>query len=166
VGVNKATAKLFPVARTPEAMMALGVDGIKEYIKTIGLFNSKAENTYKTCKILVEKHGGEVPESREALEALPGVGRKTANVVLNTAFGWPTIAVDTHIFRLSNRTKFAPGKDVVEVEQKLLRHVPKEFKVDVHHWFILHGRYVCTARKPKCGACIIEDLCEFKEKTD
>jgi len=166
VGVNKATAKLFPVARTPQAMMDLGVDGIKEYIKTIGLFNSKAENTYKTCKILVEKHGGEVPENREALEALPGVGRKTANVVLNTAFGWPTIAVDTHIFRLSNRTKFAPGKDVVEVEQKLLRHVPKEFKVDVHHWFILHGRYVCTARKPKCGACIIEDLCEFKEKTD
>ena len=166
VGVNKATAKLFPVARTPEAMMALGVEGIKEYIKTIGLFNSKAENTYKTCKILVEKHGGQVPESREALEALPGVGRKTANVVLNTAFGWPTIAVDTHIFRLSNRTKFAPGKDVVEVEQKLLKHVPKEFKVDVHHWFILHGRYVCTARKPKCGACIIEDLCEFKEKTD
>jgi len=166
VGVNKATAKLFPVARTPEAMMALGVDGIKEYIKTIGLFNSKAENTYKTCKILVEKHGGEVPESREALEALPGVGRKTANVVLNTAFGWPTIAVDTHIFRLSNRTKFAPGKDVVEVEQKLLKHVPKEFKVDVHHWFILHGRYVCTARKPKCGACLIEDLCEFKDKTE
>jgi endonuclease-3 len=166
VGVNKATAKLFPVARTPQAMMDLGVDGIKEYIKTIGLFNSKAENTYKTCKILVEKHGGEVPENREALEALPGVGRKTANVVLNTAFGWPTIAVDTHIFRLSNRTKFAPGKDVVEVEQKLLRHVPKEFKVDVHHWFILHGRYVCTARKPKCGACIIEDLCEFKEKTE
>ena len=166
VGVNKATAKLFPVARTPQAMMDLGVDGIKEYIKTIGLFNSKAENTYKTCKILVEKHGGEVPENREALEALPGVGRKTANVVLNTAFGWPTIAVDTHIFRLSNRTKFAPGKDVVEVEQKLLRHVPKEFKVDVHHWFILHGRYVCTARKPKCGACIIEDLCEFNDKTE
>ncbi len=166
VGVNKATAKLFPVARTPQAMMDLGVDGIKEYIKTIGLFNSKAENTFKTCKILVDKHGGEVPENREALEALPGVGRKTANVVLNCAFGWPTIAVDTHIFRLSNRTKFAPGKDVVEVEQKLLRHVPKEFKVDVHHWFILHGRYVCTARKPKCGACIIEDLCEFKEKTE
>lgn len=166
VGVNKATAKLFPIARTPQAMMDLGVEGIKEYIKTIGLFNSKAENTYKTCKILVEKHGGEVPENREALEALPGVGRKTANVVLNCAFGWPTIAVDTHIFRLSNRTKFAPGKDVVEVEQKLLKHVPKEFKVDVHHWFILHGRYVCTARKPKCGACIIEDLCEFKEKTD
>jgi len=166
VGVNKATAKLFPVARTPQAMMDLGVDGIKEYIKTIGLFNSKAENTYKTCKILVEQHGGQVPENREALEALPGVGRKTANVVLNCAFGWPTIAVDTHIFRLSNRTKFAPGKDVVEVEQKLLRHVPKEFKVDVHHWFILHGRYVCTARKPKCGACIIEDLCEFREKTD
>ena len=166
VGVNKATAKLFLVARTPQAMMDLGVDGIKEYIKTIGLFNAKAENTYKTCKILVEKHGGEVPESREALEALPGVGRKTANVVLNCAFGWPTIAVDTHIFRLSNRTKFATGKDVVEVEQKLLKHVPKEFKVDVHHWFILHGRYVCTARKPKCGSCIIEDLCEFKDKVD
>lgn len=166
VGVNKATAKLFPVARTPQAMMDLGVDGIKEYIKTIGLFNAKAENTYKTCKILVEKHGGEVPESREALEALPGVGRKTANVVLNCAFGWPTIAVDTHIFRLSNRTKFAAGKDVVEVEQKLLKHVPKEFKVDVHHWFILHGRYVCTARKPKCGSCIIEDLCEFKDKVE
>lgn len=166
VGVNKATAKLFPVARTPQAMMDLGVDGIKEYIKTIGLFNAKAENTYKTCKILVEKHGGEVPESREALEALPGVGRKTANVVLNCAFGWPTIAVDTHIFRLSNRTKFATGKDVVEVEQKLLKHVPKEFKVDVHHWFILHGRYVCTARKPKCGSCIIEDLCEFKDKVE
>lgn len=166
VGVNKATAKLFPVARTPQAMMDLGVDGIKEYIKTIGLFNAKAENTYKTCKILVEQHGGEVPESREALEALPGVGRKTANVVLNCAFGWPTIAVDTHIFRLSNRTKFATGKDVVEVEQKLLKHVPKEFKVDVHHWFILHGRYVCTARKPKCGSCIIEDLCEFKDKVE
>ena len=166
VGVNKATAKLFPVARTPQAMMDLGVDGIKEYIKTIGLFNSKAENTYKTCKILVEQHGGEVPENREALEALPGVGRKTANVVLNCAFGWPTIAVDTHIFRLSNRTKFAPGKDVVEVEQKLLKVVPAEFKVDVHHWLILHGRYTCVARKPKCGACIIEDLCEYKEKTE
>ena len=166
VGVNKATDKLFPVANTPEAIYALGVDGLKHYIKTIGLYNSKAENVIKACKILIEKHNSQVPENREALEALPGVGRKTANVVLNTAFGWPTIAVDTHIFRLSNRTKFAPGKDVVEVEQKLLRHVPKEFKVDVHHWFILHGRYVCTARKPKCGACIIEDLCEFKDKTE
>ncbi len=166
VGVNKATAKLFPVARTPQAMMDLGVDGIKEYIKTIGLFNAKAENTYKTCKILVEKHGGEVPESREALEALPGVGRKTANVVLNCAFGWPTIAVDTHIFRVSNRTKLAMGKNVDQVEQKLLKVVPKEFKVDVHHWLILHGRYTCIARKPRCGSCIIEDLCEFKDKTE
>lgn len=166
VSVNKATAKLFPIARTPQAMLDLGVEGVKEHIKTIGLFNSKAENTIKTCQMLVDLHGGEVPENRAALEALPGVGRKTANVVLNTAFGWPTIAVDTHIFRVSNRTRFAPGKDVVEVEQKLLRHVPAEFKVDVHHWLILHGRYVCTARKPKCGSCIIEDLCEFKEKTE
>ncbi len=166
VGVNKATAKLYPVANTPEAILALGVDGLKEYIKTIGLFNAKAENTIKTCKILIEKHNSEVPESREALEALPGVGRKTANVVLNVAFGWPTIAVDTHIDRVSNRTKFAPGKNVKEVEEKLLKVVPKEFKVDVHHWLILHGRYVCVARKPKCGACIIEDLCEFKEKTE
>lgn len=164
VSVNKATDKLYPVANTPKAMLALGVDGVKEYIKTIGLFNSKAENVIKTCRILVEQHGGEVPESREALEALPGVGRKTANVVLNTAFGWPTIAVDTHIFRVSNRTKFAMGKNVDEVEQKLLKVVPKEFKVDVHHWLILHGRYTCIARKPRCGSCIIEDLCEFKEK--
>ncbi|WP_325893376.1 endonuclease III [Grimontia sp. NTOU-MAR1] len=166
VSVNKATDKLYPVANTPQALLNLGVDGVKEYIKTIGLFNSKAENVIKTCRIIVEQHGGEVPENREALEALPGVGRKTANVVLNTAFGWPTIAVDTHIYRVSNRTKFAMGKDVVAVEEKLEKVVPKEFKVDVHHWLILHGRYVCVARKPKCGACIIEDLCEFKEKTE
>ena len=165
-GVNKATAKLFPVANTPQAILDLGLEGLKEYIKTIGLYNSKAENIIKTCRDLVEKHNGEVPESREALEALAGVGRKTANVVLNTAFGHPTIAVDTHIFRVCNRTNFAPGKDVVKVEEKLLKVVPKEFKVDVHHWLILHGRYTCIARKPRCGACIIEDLCEYKEKTD
>ncbi|EMI5489231.1 endonuclease III [Providencia stuartii] len=164
VSVNKATAKLYPVANTPEAMLALGVDGIKEYIKTIGLFNTKAESVIKTCKILIEKHNSQVPEDREALEALPGVGRKTANVVLNTAFGWPTIAVDTHIFRVCNRTNFAPGKNVVEVEEKLLKVVPVEFKVDCHHWLILHGRYTCIARKPRCGSCIIEDLCEFKDK--
>lgn len=166
VGVNKATAKLYPVANTPQAILDLGLDGLKSYIKTIGLFNTKAVNTIKTCQMLVDLHDGEVPESREALEALPGVGRKTANVVLNTAFGWPTIAVDTHIDRVSNRTKFAMGKNVVEVEQKLLKVVPKEFKVDVHHWLILHGRYTCVARKPKCGSCIIEDLCEFKDKTE
>ncbi|WP_417688610.1 endonuclease III [Pseudidiomarina sp.] len=165
VGVNKATRKLFPAANTPAAMLALGVDGVKEYIKTIGLFNSKAENVIKTCEILVNQYDGEVPENREALEALPGVGRKTANVVLNTAFGWPTIAVDTHIFRVSNRTKFAPGKTVRAVEDKLEKVIPAEFKVDAHHWFILHGRYTCIARKPRCGSCIIEDLCEFKEKT-
>ncbi|WP_163134508.1 endonuclease III [Agarivorans sp. Alg241-V36] len=166
VSVNKATDKLYPVANTPQAIFDLGVDELKSYIKTIGLFNSKAENLIKTCKILLEQHGGEVPESREALEALPGVGRKTANVVLNTAFGWPTIAVDTHIDRVSNRTKFAMGKNVVEVENKLLKVVPKEFKVDVHHWLILHGRYTCVARKPRCGSCIIEDLCEYKDKVD
>ncbi len=166
VGVNKATRKLFPVARTPQAMLDLGVAGVKDYVKTIGLFNTKAENVIKTCRILVEQHGGEVPENREALEALPGVGRKTANVVLNTAFKWPTIAVDTHIFRVSNRTKLAAGKNVDEVEQKLLKVVPAEFKLDVHHWLILHGRYTCIARKPRCGSCIIEDLCEFKEKTE
>jgi endonuclease-3 len=166
VSVNKATRLLYPVANTPQAIYDLGVDGVKQYIKTIGLFNSKAENLIKTCRILLDKHNGEVPENREALEALPGVGRKTANVVLNTAFGWPTIAVDTHIFRVSNRTKFAPGKNVDEVEQKLLKVVPAEFKLDVHHWLILHGRYTCIARKPKCGSCIIEDLCEFKEKID
>lgn len=165
-GVNKATDKLFPVANTPQAILDLGVDGLKEYIKTIGLFNSKAENIIKTCRDLIEKHNGEVPEDRDALEALAGVGRKTANVVMNTAFGHPTIAVDTHIFRVSNRTNFAPGKNVVQVEEKLLKVVPDEFKVDVHHWLILHGRYTCVARKPRCGSCIIEDLCEFKEKTD
>lgn len=165
-GVNKATDKLFPIANTPEAIYALGVDGLKEYIKTIGLFNSKAENIIKTCKDLIEKHHSQVPEDRAALEALAGVGRKTANVVLNTAFGHPTIAVDTHIFRVANRTGFAVGKNVVEVENKLLKVVPAEFKVDVHHWLILHGRYTCIARKPRCGSCIIEDLCEFKDKTD
>lgn len=164
VSVNKATRPLYAVANTPQAILDLGVDGVKSYIKTIGLFNTKAENVIKTCRMLVELHNGEVPEDRAALEALPGVGRKTANVVLNTAFGWPTIAVDTHIFRVCNRTKFAPGKNVDEVEQKLLRVVPAEFKVDCHHWFILHGRYTCVARKPRCGSCIIEDLCEFSEK--
>lgn len=166
VGVNKATGPLFAVANNPADMLALGVDGVKHYIKTIGLFNTKAENVIKTCRILVEQHGGVVPESREALEALPGVGRKTANVVLNTAFGWPTIAVDTHIYRVSNRTKFAPGKTVDAVEQRLLKVVPAEFKVDVHHWLILHGRYTCIARKPRCGSCLIEDLCEYKDKTE
>lgn len=166
VGVNKATAKLYPVANTPAAILALGLDGLKSYIKTIGLYNAKAEHIISTSKILLEKHNGEVPENRAALEALPGVGRKTANVVLNTAFGWPTIAVDTHIFRVANRTGFAPGKNVDEVEQKLLKHVPAEFKLDVHHWFILHGRYTCIARKPRCGSCLIEDLCEFKEKAE
>ncbi|MCC8379289.1 endonuclease III [Xenorhabdus sp. PB30.3] len=166
VSVNKATAKLYPVANTPQTILDLGVDGLKEYIKTIGLYNTKAENVIKTCRILLEKHQGEVPEDRAALEALPGVGRKTANVVLNTAFGWPTIAVDTHIFRVSNRTQFAPGKNVDEVEKKLLKVVPDEFKVDCHHWLILHGRYTCIARKPRCGSCIIEDLCEFEDKTD
>ncbi|MFU2317319.1 endonuclease III [Rahnella sp. PCH160] len=164
VSVNKATAKLYPVANTPESVLALGVDGVKQYIKTIGLFNSKAENVIKTCRILLEKHNGEVPEDRAALEALPGVGRKTANVVLNTAFGWPTIAVDTHIFRVCNRTKFAPGKTVDDVEEKLLKVVPAGFKLDCHHWLILHGRYTCIARKPRCGSCLIEDLCESKEK--
>jgi endonuclease-3 len=166
VSVNKATDKLYPVANTPQAIFDLGVDGLKTYIKTIGLFNTKAENVIKACKILLEQHNGEVPQSREALEALPGVGRKTANVVLNTAFGWPTIAVDTHIFRVSNRTKLAMGKNVDLVEQKLLKVVPSEFKVDVHHWLILHGRYTCIARKPRCGSCLIEDLCEFKDKTE
>lgn len=166
VSVNKATAKLYPVANTPQAILDLGVDGLKEYIKTIGLYNTKAENVIKTCRILLEKHQGEVPEDRLALEALPGVGRKTANVVLNTAFGWPTIAVDTHIFRVSNRTQFAPGKNVDEVEKHLLKVVPAEFKVDCHHWLILHGRYTCIARKPRCGSCIIEDLCEYTDKTE
>lgn len=166
VSVNKATAKLYPVANTPEAIYKLGVKGLTPYIKTIGLFNSKAENVIKTCKILMEDYDSEVPCDREALESLPGVGRKTANVVLNTAFGQPAMAVDTHIFRVSNRTRIAPGKTVLDVEKKLMRHVPKEFLLDAHHWLILHGRYVCTARKPRCGACIIEDLCEFKDKTE
>ncbi|HID45443.1 MAG TPA: endonuclease III [Chromatiaceae bacterium] len=165
VGVNKATAKLFPVANTPKAILDLGEDGLKEYIKTIGLYNSKAKNIIATCRILLEKHGGEVPDNRKDLEALPGVGRKTANVVLNTAFGQPTMAVDTHIFRVSNRTGIAPGKTVLEVEKKLLRHVPKEFLHDAHHWLILHGRYTCIARKPRCGSCLIEDLCEYRDKT-
>lgn len=164
VGVNKATAKLYPVANTPAAILALGVDGLKGYIKTIGLFNAKAENIIKTCQILLEQHGGEVPADRAALESLPGVGRKTANVVLNTAFGQPTIAVDTHIFRVANRTGLAPGKDVNAVEQRLLRVTPKEFRQDAHHWLILHGRYTCVARKPRCESCLIEDLCEYKEK--
>ena len=166
VGVNKATGPLFAAADTPEAIYKLGIDGLKEYIKTIGLFNTKAVNAHKTCKILMDDFNSEVPEDRAALEALPGVGRKTANVVLNTAFGHPTIAVDTHIYRVSNRTKIAPGKNVREVEDKLIKFVPAEFKVDVHHWLILHGRYVCVARKPRCGSCSIEDLCEFKDKTD
>ena len=165
-GVNKATDKLFPVANTPEAILALGEDGLKEYIKTIGLYNSKGKNIIKTCQILIEKHNSQVPDNRAALEALHGVGRKTANVVLNTAFGQPTMAVDTHIFRISNRTGIAKGKNVLEVEKKLLRHIPKEFMVDAHHWLILHGRYICVARKPKCGACLISDLCDFKEKTE
>ena len=165
VGVNKATARLYPVANTPEAIFALGVDGLKEYIKTIGLFNSKAENIIQLCKILIEQHDSQVPRTREALEALPGVGRKTANVVLNTAYGLPTMAVDTHIFRVGNRTGIAPGKNVLEVEKKLLKHVPKEFLVDAHHWLILHGRYVCKARSPQCGSCRIEDLCDYKHKT-
>ena len=166
ISVNKATAKLYPVANTPETIFALGVNGLSPYIKTIGLFNSKAKNAIATCQILIDRHNSEVPEDRAALEALPGVGRKTANVVLNTAFGHPTIAVDTHIFRVSNRTGLAPGKDVVAVENKLIKFVPKEFKVDAHHWLILHGRYTCVARKPRCGSCIIEDLCDYKQKTD
>lgn len=166
VSVNKATGPLFEVANTPAALQALGEDTVKTYIKTIGLFNTKARNVIKTCGILVEEHNGEVPRTREGLEALPGVGRKTANVVLNTAFREPTIAVDTHIFRVSNRTKFAPGKTVHQVEQKLLKFTPDEFKQDAHHWFILHGRYICTARKPRCAACVIHDLCEYKPKTE
>ncbi|WP_458524634.1 endonuclease III [Onishia taeanensis] len=166
VGVNKATARLFPAANTPQAILALGLDGLKEHIKTIGLYNTKAENLMKTCRLLIDRHGGEVPTTRKALEALPGVGRKTANVILNTAFGQPTIAVDTHIFRVSNRTGIAPGKDVLEVEKKLMRHVPREFRQDAHHWLILHGRYTCVARKPRCGSCVIEDLCEFADKVD
>ncbi len=163
-GVNKATVDLFKKAPTPEKMAALKESGLKKYIKTIGLFNTKAKNIIKTCNILVQQHDSQIPDNREALEALPGVGRKTANVVLNTAFGHSTMAVDTHIFRVSNRTKIAPGKNVLEVEKKLLKFIPEEFMIDAHHWLILHGRYTCIARKPRCGSCIIEDLCEFKDK--
>ncbi len=165
-GVNIATAKLFPVANTPEAIYALGLDGLKSYVKTIGLYNSKAANIIKTCKMLIELHDSIVPDDQAMLEALPGVGRKTANVVRNTAFGHPTMAVDTHIFRVSNRTKIAPGKNVLEVEKKLVKFIPDEFMVDAHHWMILLGRYTCVARKPRCGSCLIEDLCEYKDKTE
>jgi len=165
VGVNKATDRLFPIAPTPEKMLALGIEGLTEYIKTIGLYRTKAKNVIATCSILLEQHGGDVPEDRTALEALPGVGRKTANVVLNTAFGHPTIAVDTHIFRLGNRTGIAPGKTALDVENKLLKVTPKEFMKDAHHWLILHGRYICKARKPECARCVVVDLCGFKGKT-
>jgi endonuclease-3 len=164
IGVNKATALLYPVANTPEAIIKLGLVGLKKYIRTIGLYNTKAKNILKTCKILLERHAGEVPTDRASLEELPGVGRKTANVILNIAFGQPTIAVDTHIFRVSNRTAIAPGKDVVEVENRLLKFVPDDFKLDAHHWLILHGRYTCIARKPLCGECNIYELCEWKDK--
>ena len=166
VSVNKATAKLYPVANTPAAILTLGEAKLKTFIKTIGLFNTKAANVITTCRILLEEHGGQVPTTRKELEALPGVGRKTANVVMNTAFGEPTIAVDTHIFRVSNRTKYAPGKTVRQVEDKLIKFTPDEFKQDAHHWLILHGRYICTARTPKCPACVIYDLCEYRKKTD
>ncbi len=165
VSVNKATDKLYKVANTPEAIRALGVEGLKEYIKTIGLFNTKASNVIKTCDALIKNHDSRVPDNREELEALPGVGRKTANVVLNTAFRQIAMAVDTHIFRVSNRTGIAPGKNVLEVEKRLIKLVPEEFLLDAHHWLILQGRYVCLARKPRCSACVIEDLCEFKKKT-
>lgn len=165
VGVNRATRKLFSLANTPQAILDLGEDGLKRYIRSIGLYNSKATNIIKTCEILLEKHGGEVPSERNSLEALPGVGRKTANVVLNTAFGEPTIAVDTHIFRLANRTGIAKGKTPLQVELKLLKAVPKEYLHDAHHWLILHGRYTCKARKPNCPECIVRDLCSFKDKT-
>jgi endonuclease-3 len=165
VGVNKATSRLFPAASTPRAILALGEEGLKDYIRTIGLFNAKARNIIETCRLLVERHGGEVPRDRAALEALPGVGHKTANVVLNTAFGEPTIAVDTHIFRVANRTGLAPGKTPLQVEQKLLRAVPAAYLKDAHHWLILHGRYTCKARKPACPECIVRDLCSFKSKT-
>ena len=166
VGVNKATAKLYPVANTPAAILTLGLDGLKTYIKTIGLYNSKAENIMKTCQILIDQHGGEVPDTREALEALAGVGRKTANVVLNTFFGHPTMAVDTHIFRVSNRTSLAKGQTVVIVEQKLLKAIPAHYMMDAHHWLILHGRYTGKARTPLCGTCIVSDLCGWKERFD
>ncbi|BBE51719.1 Endonuclease III [Ferriphaselus amnicola] len=162
--VNLATRELFPVANTPQTILDLGEDELRSYVQRIGLYQTKSKHIIQTCRLLLEHHQGEVPQTREALEALPGVGRKTANVILNTAFGQPTIAVDTHIFRVSNRTRLAPGKDVVEVEHKLIKVVPNEFKLDAHHWLILHGRYTCVARKPKCGQCLIADLCEFKEK--
>ena len=165
VGVNKATRKLYAVANTPAAILALGIDELKSYIQTIGLYPTKAKNVMATCQILVDQYGGDVPQTREDLESLPGVGRKTANVVLNTAFGQLAMAVDTHIFRVSNRTKIAPGKDVVEVEQKLMKFVPKDFLMDAHHWLILHGRYTCIARKPLCWNCVINDLCEYRQKT-
>jgi len=165
VSVNKATAELYKVAKTPEAILALEEKGLKPYIKTIGLFNSKASNIIKTARILIDEHGSEVPREREALESLPGVGRKTANVVLNTAFGEPTIAVDTHIFRLANRTGLAPGNNPLEVEKRLVKFTPDEYKRDAHHWLILHGRYVCKARKPECGNCVIAELCEYKHKS-
>ncbi|NJN52619.1 MAG: endonuclease III [Gammaproteobacteria bacterium] len=165
LSVNAATRKLFPVANTPSAILALGVEGLKPFIKTIGLYNTKAANIIKTCQALIERHNGEVPQERLALEALPGVGRKTANVVLNTAFGEPTIAVDTHVFRVANRTRLATGKTVRVVEDKLARAVPAPFSQDAHHWLILHGRYVCTARNPRCGECVINDLCEYRTKT-
>ncbi len=164
ISVNKATATLYPVANTPEAIYKLGERKLKTYIKTIGLYNSKAKNIIKTCKALIDEHGSVVPNTRAELEALPGVGRKTANVVLNTAFGEPTMAVDTHIFRISNRTNFAPGKNVLQVEKKLLKVIPDEFMVDAHHWLILHGRYICTARNPRCGECVVYNVCEFKGK--
>ncbi|OAM22821.1 endonuclease III [Eikenella corrodens] len=164
-GVNKATAKLFPVANTPQAILDLGLEKLMEYTRTIGLYQTKSKHIMQTCRLLLEKHGGEVPDTREALEALPGVGRKTANVVLNTAFGQPTMAVDTHIFRVANRMNLAPGKNVREVEDKLMRFVPKEFLLNAHHWLILHGRYTCKAQKPLCHECIVYDLCEYKGKT-
>jgi len=166
ISVNKATSKLFNRANTPEAIYKLGEDGLKKFIRTIGLFNTKASNIIKTCKILIDEHNSQVPEKQDQLEALPGVGRKTANVIRNTAFGKPTIAVDTHIFRVANRTGLAPGKNVLEVEKKLMKFVPEEFLHDAHHWLILHGRYTCIARKPRCGSCVIEDLCEYKNKTE
>jgi endonuclease-3 len=166
VGVNKATARLFPAANSPQGLLDLGLEGLKQHIRTIGLYNAKAENIIKTCRVLIEQHGGEVPRDRAALEALPGVGRKTANVVLNTAFGEPTIAVDTHIFRVANRTGLAPGKTPLAVEKKLLKAVPKPYLKDAHHWLILHGRYTCKARKPNCPECIVRDLCSFKSKTE
>jgi endonuclease-3 len=164
VGVNKATRKLFPVANTPQAMLDLGLDGLESYIKTIGLYHSKAKHLLQTCSMLVDLHGGQVPRTREALETLPGVGRKTANVVLNVAFGEPTMAVDTHIFRVSNRTGLAPGKTPLEVEQQLLKRIPADYRVDAHHWLILHGRYVCQARKPQCWPCGVSSCCDFDEK--